>query len=101
MGGVDAQEGSPLVDAAPQAFRPARGEWSPVGECPIELGPLAVLPGSHKIGRVREHHFSLGAGGQALNSFAFPDRGVPGVDGGAGTTAGGAVEEDDEEDLYS
>ena len=40
--------------------------WSPVGECPIELGPLAVLPGSHKIGRVREHHFSLGAGGQAL-----------------------------------
>ena len=40
--------------------------WSPVGECPLELGPLAVLPGSHKLGRVREHHFSLGAGGLAL-----------------------------------
>ena len=40
--------------------------WSPVGECPLELGPLAVLPGAHKLGRVREHHFSLGAGGLAL-----------------------------------
>ena len=40
--------------------------WSPVGECPLDLGPLAVLPGSHKLGRVREHHFSLGAGGLAL-----------------------------------
>lgn len=40
--------------------------WSPVGECPLELGPLAVLPGSHKLGRVREHHFSLGAGGLAI-----------------------------------
>lgn len=37
--------------------------WAPVGDCPIELGGLAVLPGSHKIGKVREHHFSLGAGG--------------------------------------
>ena len=34
MGGVDAHDGSPLVDAAPpQAFLLARGEWSPVGEC--------------------------------------------------------------------
>ena len=41
--------------------------WSPVGDCPIELGPLAVLPGSHKLGRVREHHFALGAGGLAIN----------------------------------
>jgi hypothetical protein len=40
--------------------------WSPVGDCPLELGPLAVLPGSHKLGRVREHHFSLGAGGLAI-----------------------------------
>jgi hypothetical protein len=36
--------------------------WSPVGECPIELGGLAVLRGSHKVERVLEHHFSLGAG---------------------------------------
>jgi ectoine hydroxylase-related dioxygenase (phytanoyl-CoA dioxygenase family) len=36
--------------------------WSPVGDCPRELGGLAVLRGSHKVGRVLEHHFSLGAG---------------------------------------
>ncbi|NJN84871.1 MAG: phytanoyl-CoA dioxygenase family protein, partial [Caldilineaceae bacterium] len=23
--------------------------WAPVGDCPIELGGLAVLPGSHKV----------------------------------------------------
>lgn len=37
--------------------------WAPVGDCPIELGGLAVLPGSHKVKRVLDHHFSLGAGG--------------------------------------
>ena len=36
--------------------------WSPVGDCPIELGGLAVLPGSHKVGKVLDHRFSLGAG---------------------------------------
>lgn len=36
--------------------------WAPVGDCPIELGGLAVIPGSHKVNRVLEHHFSLGAG---------------------------------------
>lgn len=36
--------------------------WSPVGDCPRELGGLAVLRGSHKINRVLDHHFSLGAG---------------------------------------
>ena len=41
--------------------------WAPVGDCPLELGGLAVLPGSHKIGKVREHHFSLGAGGLAVD----------------------------------
>ena len=37
--------------------------WSPVGDCPIELGGLAILPGSHRVGKVLRHHFSLGAGG--------------------------------------
>ncbi len=36
--------------------------WTPVGDCPTELGGLAVLRGSHKVKRVLEHHFSLGAG---------------------------------------
>jgi len=39
--------------------------WSPLGDCPVELGPLALVPGSHKVDRVLDHHFSLGAG--ALN----------------------------------
>ncbi len=41
--------------------------WVPVGDCPIELGGLAVLPGSHKINKVMEHHFSLGAGSLCVN----------------------------------
>ena len=36
--------------------------WAPIGDCPIELGGLAVLPGSHKVGKILDHHFSLGAG---------------------------------------
>ena len=37
--------------------------WAPIGDCPIELGGLAVIPQSHKVERVLEHHFALGAGG--------------------------------------
>jgi ectoine hydroxylase-related dioxygenase (phytanoyl-CoA dioxygenase family) len=40
--------------------------WTPVGDCPVELGGLAVLSGSHRGGTVYEHHFSLGAGGLTL-----------------------------------
>ena len=36
--------------------------WSPVGDCPRELGGLAILRGSHRVDQVLEHHFSLGAG---------------------------------------
>jgi ectoine hydroxylase-related dioxygenase (phytanoyl-CoA dioxygenase family) len=41
--------------------------WSPVGDCPLELGPLAVLPGSQTVKKVLAHHFSLGAGGLVIN----------------------------------
>lgn len=41
--------------------------WAPVGDCPIELGPLAVLEGSHKVQKVLPHHFSLGAGGLVVD----------------------------------
>jgi hypothetical protein len=41
--------------------------WAPVGNCPIELGPLAVLPGSHKVKKVLPHHFALGAGGLIID----------------------------------
>ncbi len=36
--------------------------WTPVGDCPRELGGLAILPGTHKARIVYDHHFSLGAG---------------------------------------
>ena len=36
--------------------------WTPLGDCPLELGPLAIVEGSHHIGKVIDHHFSLGAG---------------------------------------
>jgi ectoine hydroxylase-related dioxygenase (phytanoyl-CoA dioxygenase family) len=42
--------------------------WTPVGDCPLELGGLAVLAGSHRTGTVYEHHFSLGAGGLTLGA---------------------------------
>ena len=42
--------------------------WTPVCDCPIEMGPLAVVEGSHKVGKVVDHHFSLGAGGQMVNN---------------------------------
>ena len=41
--------------------------WAPVGDCPIELGSLAVLPGSHLPREVKPHHFSLGAGLLAID----------------------------------
>ena len=47
--------------------------WAPVGDCPIELGGLAVIPGSHKVNRVLEHHFSLGAGGLVVDAESEPE----------------------------
>lgn len=41
--------------------------WAPIGDCPLELGGLAILPGSHKIDAIHDHHFSLGAGGLAID----------------------------------
>ena len=41
--------------------------WAPVGDCPINLGGLAVIPRSHRQGRVVDHHFSLGAGGLSID----------------------------------
>ena len=42
--------------------------WSPVGDCPIELGGLAVQPGSHRRNVVFDHHFSLGAGSLSVDT---------------------------------
>ena len=47
--------------------------WHPVGDCPRDLGGLAVLPGSHRVGRVVDHHFSLGAGSLTVDPARHPD----------------------------
>ncbi|MCH2211794.1 MAG: phytanoyl-CoA dioxygenase family protein [Fuerstiella sp.] len=50
--------------------------WSPVGDCPRELGGLAVLRGSHLVNRILDHHFSLGAGSLNVDPLQYPDLGT-------------------------
>ena len=85
MGGVDAQEGSPLVDAAPQAFRRARGEWSPVGEC-AQAGASSLF--EMPWGRVAGAGAGVGSGASAASSGASEsDSGtVAGDSGDAGAS---------------
>ncbi len=45
--------------------------WTPLGDCPMELGGLAVVPGSHKVNKVLDHHFSLGAGQLNVTADAY------------------------------
>ena len=33
--------------------------WRPVGDCPLEMGPLVVCPGSHRHDRLRETYAQL------------------------------------------
>jgi ectoine hydroxylase-related dioxygenase (phytanoyl-CoA dioxygenase family) len=40
--------------------------WTPLGECPIELGGLAVLPGSHRRGFMEHTVKSSGVGGSGV-----------------------------------
>jgi hypothetical protein len=37
--------------------------WVPLGDCPLELGPLAVLPGSHRRGLLPHHGSGIYDGG--------------------------------------
>ena len=39
----------------------------------MELGGLAVVPGSHKVNRVLDHHFSLGAGSLVVDETAHEE----------------------------
>ncbi|MBL8992881.1 MAG: phytanoyl-CoA dioxygenase family protein, partial [Spirochaetia bacterium] len=41
--------------------------WAPLGDCPRELGGLAILPGSHK-GGVLESKEAYGAGGRGIET---------------------------------
>ena len=49
--------------------------WSPVGACPRELGGLAILRGSHRVNRVLQHHFSLGAGSLHVDPGRYEELG--------------------------
>jgi ectoine hydroxylase-related dioxygenase (phytanoyl-CoA dioxygenase family) len=41
--------------------------WTPLGDCPRELGSLAVLEGSHKLGPL-PHRDAIGAGGKGVST---------------------------------
>lgn len=45
--------------------------WIPLGDCPRELGSLALLPGSHR-GGVYPVHQAYGAGGLGIDTDALP-----------------------------
>lgn len=47
--------------------------WTPLGDCPVELGGLAVVPYSHKVDKVLDHHFSLGAGSLNVEAESYAD----------------------------
>ena len=78
VGGVDAHDGSPPVDAAPQAFLLALGEWSPVGEC-AQAGASSLL--EMPWGRV-----GVGAGAGAGSGASAASSGASESD--SGTVAG-------------
>ena len=78
VGGVDAHDGSPLVDAPPQAFLRARGLWSPVGEC-AQAGASSLL--EMPCGRV-----GVGAGAGAGSGASAASSGASESD--SGTVAG-------------
>lgn len=40
--------------------------WFPLSDCPVQLGSLAVVPGSHRRGQL-DVHSAEGAGGRAVN----------------------------------
>ena len=44
--------------------------WIPLGDCPLELGSLIVMPGSHRAG-VCSAHRSYGAGGVGIDTDAL------------------------------
>ena len=78
VGGVDAHDSRPLVDAAPHAFLRARGLWSPVGEC-AHAGASSLL--EMPCGRV-----GVGAGAGAGSGASAASSGASESD--SGTVAG-------------
>lgn len=53
----------PLIQGTPDTYT----VWIPLSDCPIELGGLAILPGSHKAGLLPVHRAS-GPGGLSVDT---------------------------------
>lgn len=47
--------------------------WRPVGDCPVEMGPLVVCPGSHNHDRLRETYGQLDVDIDRVNPFFSRD----------------------------
>lgn len=58
----------PLIQGTPDTYT----VWIPLCDCPIELGGLAVLPGSHKAGLLPVHRAS-GPGGLSVDTSRWGD----------------------------
>lgn len=43
--------------------------WRPIGDCPVEMGPLVVCPGSHNHERMKETYGSLDVDVDKVNPF--------------------------------
>ncbi len=59
----------PLIQGTPQTYT----VWMPLSDCPIELGGLAVIPGSHRAGLLPVHAAS-GPGGLSVDTSRWGDR---------------------------
>lgn len=51
--------------------------WIPLGDCPTQLGGLAIMAGSHRE-PVLEHHPHIGVGGKGVNTAELPYQWVVG-----------------------
>jgi hypothetical protein len=47
--------------------------WRPIGDCPVEMGPLLLCPGSHRHERLRETYAQLDVDRQPVESFFSKD----------------------------
>ena len=47
--------------------------WRPIGDCPVEMGPLLVCPESHKHQRLRETYAQMDVDREAFESFFSKD----------------------------
>jgi len=58
----------PLIQGTPDTYT----VWIPLCDCPMELGELAVLPGSHRVGLLPVHAAS-GPGGLSVDTSRWGD----------------------------